>query len=364
MKHYLVYSNDTYGHMLAAIAERWIKRNPEDTIVYWPNIGVSFTTHLSMPRDISKKDTVWILGQSPTQRGMVDLKSETRPKKIYWYDYHTALIEYILSDKESFGMDKYAGARTDTDKLGIQMWKDLFPNEKVPPVVYWVTDFMSGNDSSANAYAFYYGLQLIETCPKALSLYPPVEEGDNNPANVWDACLSTYDVLGDDEGEEETVSRMQWDATYQIINMGSILRTYRQLITQQLIDAEKFKTHFLEGGERILLVNATDLDIPTIRDYYITTGSAFSHVGFYNFSGEDAPYFDITLIRLPSGISSYEVASKYINARGNDEVAYFRTLGLVYDHISISDVVGRKLKAQKEGTNNDDNSSSDDSDNS
>ena len=81
-KHWLIYANDVYGHMLAAIAERYVKlEHSTDEIVYWPNETVSMVTHLTMPKDISKKDTIWMLGQSPTQRGMIDIKSETEAAK-------------------------------------------------------------------------------------------------------------------------------------------------------------------------------------------------------------------------------------------------------------------------------------------
>ena len=344
-KQWLIYANDIYGHMLAAIAERYCKiKHPDDEIVYWPNETVSMVTHLQMPKGIGKKDTIWMLGQSPTQRGMIDIKSEIRPKKVFWYDYHISMIERIFEDKESSGIEKWPGFRTSVPTLGQQMWTDLFPGDKIPPCITWVDLYMQGK-SDATAKAFFYGLKLIETSPKELDKYPAVGDGENDPSNVWEACFqinNPVDLDHMDHNEEEVLTRMTWDATYQIINMGTIVDSYQRLITQDLCSNNKFKTHYLEDGTRLLLVNSRDLDIDTLRDYFIETGSAFPYCGWYYLSCEDKPWFDVTVVKLPEGSSAIDLAKQFVNAHGDDDVASFRTLTLEFDHKHINRFNDRK----------------------
>ena len=338
-KHWIIYANDVYGHMLAAIAERYIKlEHSADEIVYWPNETVSMVTHLTMPKDISKKDTIWMLGQSPTQRGMIDVKSETKPKKVYWYDYHISMIERIFEDKESSGIDKWPGSRTAVANLGQQMWTDLFPKEKIPPCIIWVDMFMQGK-ADATAKAFFYGLKLIETSPKELAKYPAVGEGENDPSNVWEACFQVnnpVDIENMNQTEDEVLTRMTWDATYQIINMGTIVDSYQRLIAQDLLSEHKFKTHMFEDGTRAVMVNSRDLDVDTVRDYFLVNGSAFPYCGWYYLSCEDKPWFDVTIIKLPEGGSAIDFAKQFVNAHGDDEVAHFRTLAIEFDHKHIN----------------------------
>lgn len=348
-KHWLIYANDVYGHMLAAIAERYIKiKHPNSEIVYWPNETVSMVTHLQMPKTINKQDTIWMLGQSPTQRGMIDIKSETKPKKVYWYDYHISMIERIFEDKESSGIENWPGSRTALADLGQQMWTDLFPNEKIPPCITWVDMYMQGK-ANATAKAFFYGLKLIETSPKELAKYPAVGEGENDPSNVWEACFQVNDPVDIEHmghTEDEVFTRMTWDATYQIINMGTIVDSYQRLISQDLLDGNKFKTHIFEDGTRAVMVNSRDLDVDTVRDYFVSNGSAFPYCGWYYLACEDKPWFDVTIIKLPEGGSAIDFAKQFTNAHGDDEVAHFRTLTIEFDHKHIN-----QLKTRKEETN-------------
>lgn len=337
-KHWLIYADDVYGHLLAAIAERYLKSKKAD-IEYWPNRTRHLGTHLIFPKTISTKDTLWILGQSPTQRGMIDVKSEIRPAKVYWYDYHISLIERIFEDKESSGIDKYPGLRSSKPILAQQMWSDLFPKEKIPPCVIWVDEFMQGRCSDT-ARAFVYGLGLIDTDPKMLNNYPDPPEGFNDPANVWEECFKVKNPINLDdpqrEFEEDTTTRMTWDATFQLINMGSIISTYLKLKTQDACDREEFKEHELTDGTKLLLVNEMDLDENVLKTYYTATGSTYPYVGWYSIAADSMPSFWVSVVKLPEGKSAIELAKKFHNAHGDENVARFQTDALLYNRVPVT----------------------------
>lgn len=338
--HWLIYSNDLYGHMLAAIAERYVKtKHPNCDIKYWPNETRTFVTHLIMPKDITSNDTIWMLGQSPTQRGMIDIKSEIRPKKVYWYDYHISWIERIFEDKESSGIEDWPGCRTSITTLGQQMWSDLFPKEKIPPCVIWVDSHLQGK-ADATGKAFYRGLSLIETDPRDLSSYPEVAPEENDPSNVWEACFQVANPVDlespKQEEEDETFTRMTWDATYQIINMGTVIDTFFRIKSQDYCSQEKFKVYQLDDTTDALLINDKDLDVSLLRDYFVSSESAVPYVGFYYVTNEDKPYFNVTIAKLPEGTSAIEVAKRFMCASGDDDIASFKTEGLVFERKNIN----------------------------
>ena len=339
-KHWLIYADDVYGHFLAAIAERYLKQKKTNVeIEYWPNKTKHLGTHLVFPKGISGKDTIWILGQSPTQRGMIDVKSEIRPAKVYWYDYHISLIERIFEDKESYGIDKYPGLRSSKPILAQQMWSDLFPKEKIPPCVTWMDEFMQGQCSNT-ARAFVYGLSLIDTDPKVLNSYPAAPDGFNDPSNVWEECFKVKNPINLDdpqrEYEEDTTTRMTWDATFQLINMGSIISTFIKLKTQDACDKEEFREHELSDGTKLLLINETDLDEGVLYDYYTSTGSTYPYVGWYSITVDSMPSFWVSIVKLPEGKSAIELAKKFRNAHGDNNVARFQTDVILYNKVPVS----------------------------
>lgn len=356
---YLIYDNSVYGYMLAAIAERYIKaKYPKHKIVYWPNKTMGIQTHLVFPKDISKKDTVWILGQSPTPRGMIDLKSEIRPAKVYWYDYHTTLIDNIMADKESFGLENYPGLRTSKTILGQQMWSDLFPKEQIPPCVIWVDDFASGH-GGRSAKAFFYGLTLIDADPEVLATaYSDTPDDFNNPANVWEECFKVKNPVNLDdpqrEFEEDSLTRMTWDATFQLINMGSIIDTSIQLKTQDFCYGAEFKEYELfddpeaEEGTKVALINDPALDTEVLRDYFTTCGSTYPYVGWYTIHPDNYATFFVNIVRLPEGKSAIEFAKKFDNASGDDNVARFQTNTLLY----VKRLIMRRPSKQHNTNNN------------
>lgn len=327
MKHWLLYSNDIYGHLCAAIAATWIKQNPKDSISWWPNLSTGIKTPLLVPnRDIKKSDTMWYLAQTPTQRGMIDTKSEIKPKKVYWYDYRYGNYLHIMEDPESNGIESYAGYRSTLPDIASRMWGDLFPGIRLPRIISYIERFLRGEDDGVAADA-YFGLELVETDPRILDTY------DDVSGDMWNNLLK--EISEDDFTnltDAERMERLQWDATMQLVNMGSIIRTYIQLKTQKLIDADKLKTHHLPNGERCLLVNADQLDLNTLRTYYTATGSAFPYVGYYYVSGSSKLDYNVHIVKLQSATEdALTVAKGYRDWYGDADTAFFKTDAIEFE---------------------------------
>lgn len=351
---YLVYADDLYGHMLAAVAERYIKKKyPKRKIVYWPNKTGVRHTHLVFPTSITKKDTVWILGQSPTQRGMIDLKSEVCPAKVVWYDYHTDLIEKIFEDKESQGIAEYPGYRSVIPDLGVRIWSDLFPNEAIPPCVNWLDEYMQGSPS-LTARSFVYGLELIDTDPKELNEYSAPAEDMNNPGDVWETCFRVSNPVNLDnperEFEEDLLTRMQWDATYQIINMGSVINSWKQIETDKLLNSHRFmicSAPYIDPATstqkkmKFLLCNCEDLDMQAVHDYVSSLGTNFDGAGcFYVEVANRVLWYHVTICGLPeSGDDALSLAQYFINPYGTKDVAKFQTNILDFDDANFADII-------------------------
>ena len=77
----------------------------------------------------------------------------------------------VDSDEEMKNLPDVEGYRSNNFDLGARLWKDLFPEKKVPPCINWIDSYYQGNPN-ASARAFVHGLELLETCPKDLESHP------------------------------------------------------------------------------------------------------------------------------------------------------------------------------------------------
>lgn len=336
-KTFICYEDNIYGHMLGAIVGKYIKENfPNEVIEYWPNWQSSKSTEstsMILPKHLGKRDTIYFLAVTPAARSWRALYETYQPKRIVWYDCNISRIERVMdaSYEELTNLPDVEGYRSDNYDLASRLWKDLFPTKQVPPCISWVDSYFQGNPSMS-ARAFVHGLELLETCPKDLETHPDTLSEEDIEAgqtanNVWEACFEVDSPANFDEADfdmEAEMPRMRWDATFQIMNMGSIVDTLVRLRTQELVDHDCFRNITLPDGTVALMTNARECDPEVLREMYTQTGCTTPYAGWYYIECRGMPRFYVFLVKLSQGESCIGVAKKFDHATGNDDFATFR----------------------------------------
>lgn len=341
---FICYEDNIYGHMLGAICAKYIKETyPKEDIVYWPNLKKDTVSEdnrdMTIPLHIGVRDSIYILGETPAPRSFRKLIHTLSPKYIFWSDFETQKAEkvYDSDDFKGYDIKSIPGIRTEVPCLGVRLWKNFFPGTKVPPCVTWIDDYYQGNPDM-NARAFVHGLKLLETCPSKLEEEPDTrseEERDEGEvaSTVWEACFEVAkpaDFSSPDFNPEVEMTRMTWDATYQIMNMGNIVDTLVRLETQSLIDRDKFRVLTLPDNTPVLLANTREADPEVIREMFTKTQSTVPYAGWYYLDCKGAPHFYVTIVKLPEGSSCIELARKFDHPVGHDNYASFRCDSLEY----------------------------------
>lgn len=340
---YITYPDTIYGHMLAAITARYVRKTkPNERIIYWPSVidnAHRDSTEMCVPTRLGRRDSVYFAGETPSATGMLKIFEAMQPKYVAWYAFIKDSVIRLRDAKilQGYDVDAFPGIRTDKPELGVRMWKEFFPDETVPPCVKWVDDYYQGH-AGTSAKAFVHGLRLLETCPRRLEKNPDFlteEEGNDGsvPDNVWDACFSVYSPADfDAEGfdAEQELNRMTWDATYQIMNMGSIVDTLVRLNTQEAIEHDLFRHMVLPDETLCLLVNSRECDPDVIREMYNKAGATAPYAGWYYVDCTYKPKFHVSLVKLSTGESCIDVAKKFDNSAGSDDFATFTCSYLGY----------------------------------
>lgn len=334
---FICYEDNIYGHMLGAIAGKYVKDNfPNEQIEYWPNWQSSKTvnqTAMIVPKHLGKRDTIYFLGVSPAANAWRALFETYQPKRMVWYDCDSYVIDRAMNAcyEEMKNLPDVEGYRSNNFDLGARLWKDLFPEKKVPPCINWIDSYYQGNPN-ASARAFVHGLELLETCPKDLESHPDTLSDEEREmgevaSNVWEACFevdSPANFGAADFDMEAEMPRMRWDATFQIMNMGTIVDTLVRLRTQELIDHDCFRNITLPDGTVALMTNARECDPEVLREMYTQTGCTTPYAGWYYIECFGAPKFQVALVKLEQGESCINVAKKFDHAIGSDDFATFR----------------------------------------
>lgn len=320
-KHWLLYSNDVYGHMLAAIVERYLKKEYfEDEIKYVCNKPTKGVTEVMLPDESSLKgDWVWILGETPSPNAMTDvLKFNLKPDKVFWYDYHKSRIDNVLANPDSQGIILYPGFRTSMPVLGVRLWLDLFPNESVPPYIEWVDHVMCGKYTDVE-FSFYLGLTLMHTDPYILSQMPPIEGADeNDPSNIWEVIFQTKKEISIDDLNPT----FEWGAIQQVVNMGNTIQTWIIQTTENAWLNQQFIKCSIKGYEGYLCCTPI-IDLQTAFSFLKENVPA-SFVGWYTFY-KDQYTGDleaiVTIVSNDDTLNMYELVKEYTGAWGNEHIA-------------------------------------------
>lgn len=340
---YITYPDNIYGHMLAAITARYVRKTkPSERIIYWPSVidnAYRDRTEMCVPPKLGRRDSIYFVGETPSPTGMLKIYEVMQPKFVAWYAFNRDGAARLRDAKmlKDYDTETLPGIRTDKTELGVRMWKEFFPNETVPPCVRWVDDYYQGH-AGTSAKAFVHGLRLLETCPRRLEKNPDFlteEEGNDGsvPDNVWDACFSVHtpaDFGAEDFDAEQEMSRMTWDATYQIMNMGSIVDTLVRLNTQDAISRDLFRNMSLPDDTLCLLVNSRECDPDVIRETYTKAQATAPYAGWYYIDCSYRPKFHINIVKLPTGESCIDVARKFEDAVGTEDFATFTCPYLSY----------------------------------
>lgn len=345
---FIAYPDTIYGHMLGAIVGRYIKTTkPNEEIIYWPNLideKHRESAEMCVPQNVLKRDSVYIVGQSPSATAMLKLLTVLEPKFTAWYDFTEESKLYMEDSNVLKGIDveHIPGFRSTKPDLGVRLWSEFFPQETVPPCVRWLDSYYQGC-ADVNAKAFVQGLRLLETCPKRLELKPdnftinvpdsPTPEEEEVNETVWDACFNVSNPVdfGSESFNPETeMHRMTWDATFQIMNMGNIVDTLIRLNTQYMIEHDSFKQLHLPDETVVLLANARECDPDVIRDMFTRGGATAKYAGWYYLECTNKPHFYVSIVRLPLGTSCIDLAKKFEWATGTDDFATFRCDTLEY----------------------------------
>lgn len=335
--HYIIYHNNIHGHLLAAIATKYIKENwQEDTIKYLVDINKHGSQEFSLTV-ASKKDVdwVWILGCMPSE-GTILLSDghvkQKKPAKAIWFDNHTGMHQISLNKKSPYKcfLSMYYdsdGFRGNTDELGQKVWTYCFPNKPVPKLITWI-DFWYAGIRPHYVRAFILGLKLVETNPQ-----------EEATGDIWNHLFDITNPVkwGEEElTEEQIFNSMKTDPSYQMMNMGSVIDTYLTIKTQDLIWQQMFHpyTFYRKDKTRVnlLLVNSDDVDIETVYTYFTNAKVFSSFVGwwFYVPYGKNKGTYELHLLST-SAESAIDFANEVGEGYGNDNYAVCRVQTLIHD---------------------------------
>lgn len=266
-KHVIVYGNDPYSHMLAAIVIRYLRLVRKEPFVFAPikYDGTMYPKLYNKTIVEKHKDCVWVLGDSLSPTQMADLVIDKRLRELWWFDYHTGAVIECMNNTQEVSLKHILGARPTTPAVGALLWKTLFPNEQMPSCIIWMDRALQGI-GSYNENNFYLGLRIVQTDPETFT-YKEDEK------TFWDTCFENTSTVTDDESGEELVKRMQWDATYQVISVGQAINSYISTATWEALQKDAalwvtFPTHS-KLRNPVLLLNLPDVDPDMFRKWLV-----------------------------------------------------------------------------------------------
>lgn len=163
------YHHDLDGYAAGAV----VKRKYPECKFYEIDYSIPFSFD-----EIEKDETVIIVDFSLKPEPFKQLLEITN--NIIWCDHHQTAIEAL----KDFDID---GLRTDTCPSGaVITWKFFFPEEPIPKVLKYVSDWDTHTLEFDKTKLFYYGIQAFEASPNHVIWSDLL---DNNKRNTLDLVI-------------------------------------------------------------------------------------------------------------------------------------------------------------------------------
>ncbi len=234
--HWIVYSRDILGYVMAATVQHWCEENKQRYTLFPSYIttnddGATHVPSAEYGQEENLNDTFWFLGVTPPKYFFQRMSYDRRYDNIRWFDWHTEA--FPKAD------DIHFEAQLPTEGVEIQyttpdyrqpmvLWETLFSTE-VPKVIKWIVDAHTGK-GTISAKAFYKGLSLVDCDPKSLMELPQATEDDYSDAkNYWTMCFGQKDPYRfgqfQQQDDDSLVQRMTWDVVFQTMNMGGAIHS-------------------------------------------------------------------------------------------------------------------------------------------